>query len=110
MISIDVWRGTSLSLSVRTRPVVNGAEIASLAGWTVTSQVRRVDRALVATLTVEILDAAQKIIRLSGPTIEWPVAKLACDVVAIGPGGTPIIRSEVFQLDVKQGVTELATP
>lgn len=107
-VQIEIKQRATLSLAVKLDLVVNGATVESLAGWTVHSQVRRRDGALVATLTSDIVDPEGCIVRLSGDTANWPTAILECDIVAVGPGGSPEVPSDTFQLVVDRRVTQVA--
>lgn len=108
MSEIEVPLGTSLSLALVLSPVVNDVPVASLAGWSIASQVRRTNGALVADLTAVITDAAARQGTLSGPTGGWPLERLQCDVLLTGPGGSPVIRSPAFALVMTRPVTVVA--
>lgn len=108
-ISDPVKQGASFSLPIRLHPVVSGAAVGDLAGWTVTSQLRREDGRIVTDLTAAWLDVGQRMVLLSATpaeTASWPTASLEFDVVLTSPDQTVRIPSDTLILTVAKAITK----
>lgn len=84
----------------------NGVQITDLTGFVVTSEIRRPDGSLVATLDASWLDATKCLVRLRATesTRNWPEGIVNIDIMLVSPTGESI-ATDTEQFKVERGVT-----
>jgi hypothetical protein len=110
-VRLRIKRGNSLELTIALKQRVSStAPLTSvdITGWSITAQVRHpTTRALVATLTSEIVDAAggvYKLRALPAATATWPLVKLLTDI-RYQRADDYVFSTEDCEIEVRQEVT-----
>lgn len=108
-VSPGFKQGTTFALPLRLHPVVAGAAVADLTGWSARSQIRQASGALVSDLNVDWVDRAQRLVTLTCPatvTTAWPVARLNIDIELTSPDGQVRINSSTMIINVLARITQ----
>lgn len=108
-VSPGFKQGTTFALPLRLHPVVAGAAVADLTGWSARAQIRTAAGALVSDLEVVWVDRAARLISLGCPatvTAAWPAGKLNIDVELTAPDGAVRINSSTMTISVLSRVTQ----
>ena len=104
MATITHKRGDTFELSAT---LENSGNAVDITNFTITSQVRDVEDALLQALTVTITDAATGAFTVSATpaqTETWAVKTYDCDIEFIEVGGE-VNSTETFQIDVIKDIT-----
>lgn len=97
--------GDALDLSGEVTVTDAGALVTDMTGWTATSQMRKLDGTLIATLEVTWLNAAQRLVRVRyANTSWWPAGPAMFDIRFVSPSGDAMSTS-TEQVVLFQGAT-----
>ena len=99
-------RGATFDYSGPVTLLDNGVAVSDLGDWTGHCEMKTIDGADIATLTVEWLDEIEGIIRIRSvaSTAGWPVGRAHLDVLFVGPLGQ-IITTTTVNFIIEAGVT-----
>ena len=96
------YRGDTFNLLASLSAVVNGVTVTDLTGYTLESQIRDPRGGLIATLSVEWIDASIGKARLFAPgsTGAWSLTHARMNVRLISPGGDKVSSDSVsFEIE-----------